>query len=208
MYIFVLAGGMDNSNEPNIFVKKRLDKAIEIHNMSTNNIIIILGGGTYHKPPGLDSNNYVVHESTSCANYLIKKGVKADKIIREWSSYDTIANGYFAFLNYIVPFKMSECYIITSQFHMNRTKTIFNYFNKLITNNNINLKYIETENIIENNILKTRLEREENSNNSFKKNIVYVKDTLEKFSLWFYTEHNAYKSNISYHKDYTISDTY
>tara|TARA_B100001250_G_C19408536_1_gene617981 strand:+ start:5 stop:631 length:627 start_codon:yes stop_codon:yes gene_type:complete len=208
MYIFVLAGGMDNSNEPNIFVKKRLDKAIEIHNMSTNNIIIILGGGTYHKPPGLDSNNYVVHESTSCANYLIKKGVKADKIIREWSSYDTIANGYFAFLNYIVPFKMSECYIITSQFHINRTKTIFNYFNKLITNNNINLKYIETENIIENNILKTRLEREENSNNSFKKNIVYVKDTLEKFSLWFYTEHNAYKSNISYHKDYTISDTY
>ncbi len=206
MYIFVLAGGIDNNNEPNVFVKKRLDKAIELFN--SNSLIIILGGGTYHKPPGLDSNQYVMHESTSCANYLINKGINQDKIIREWASYDTIANGYFAFLNYIVPFKINECSVITSQFHIKRTQTIFNYFNNLISNNKVILKYIETENIIENNILKTRLEREENSNNSFKKNIVYVKDTLEKFSLWFYTEHNAYKSSISYYKDYLINDTY
>ena len=51
MYIFVLAGGIDNNNEPNIFVKKRLDKAIEMYNLTSNNIIIVLGGGTYHKPP-------------------------------------------------------------------------------------------------------------------------------------------------------------
>jgi len=120
MYIFVLAGGTDNTNHPNNFVKKRLDKAIELYNLTSNNIIIVLGGGTYHKPPGLDSNNYVIHESTSCANYLINKGISPDKIIREWASYDTIANGYFAFLNYIIPFKMNECYIITSQFHMNQ----------------------------------------------------------------------------------------
>ena len=206
MYIFVLAGGIDNNNEPNVFVKKRLDKAIELFN--SNSLIIILGGGTYHKPPGLDSNQYVMHESTSCATYLINKGINQDKIIREWASYDTIANGYFAFLNYIVPFKINECSVITSQFHIKRTQTIFNYFNNLISNNKVILKYIETDNVIEKNILKTRLEREENSNNSFKKNIVSIKDTLEKFSLWFYTEHNAYKSNISYHTDYTINDTY
>ena len=85
MYIFVLAGGIDNNNEPNIFVKKRLDKAIEMYNLTSNNIIIVLGGGTYHKPPGLDSNNYVIHESTSCENYLINKGISPDKIIREWA---------------------------------------------------------------------------------------------------------------------------
>lgn len=208
MYIFVLAGGVDNNNEPNIFVKKRLDKAIELNNLNSNNMIIILGGGTYHKPPKLDSNNYVIHESTTYANYLINKGIPPDKIIREWASYDTIANGYFAFLNYIIPFKMSECYIITSQFHMNRTQTIFNYFNKLITNNSIQLKYIEVENVIENDILKIRREREWKSDNNFKENIINNKDTLEKFSLWFYTEHNAYKSNISYCVDYSINDTY
>ena len=69
-------------------------------------------------------------------------------------------------------------------------------------------KYIETENIIENDILKTRVERELDSNNSFKKNIVAHKDTIEKFSLWFYTEHNAYKSSISYYSDYSINNTY
>uniref|UniRef100_A0A6C0EIA3 DUF218 domain-containing protein n=1 Tax=viral metagenome TaxID=1070528 RepID=A0A6C0EIA3_9ZZZZ len=206
MYIIVLAGGMDKNNEPNIFVKKRLDKTIELFN--SNTLIIILGGGTYHKPPGLDANQYVMHESTSCANYLINKGIDPNKIIREWASYDTIANGYFTFLNYIIPFKINECSVITSQFHMKRTQTIFNYFNNLISNNKVNLKYIETENVIDGDILKIRLEREENSNNSFKKNIVSVKDTLEKFSLWFYTEHNAYKSNISYYKDYSINNTY
>lgn len=208
MYIFVLAGGIDNTNEPNNFVKKRLDKAIELYNLTSNNIIIILGGGTYHKPPELDSNNYVIHESTSCANYLINKGISPDKIIREWASYDTIANGYFAFLNYIIPFKMNECYIITSQFHMNRTKLIFNYFNNLIMNNSIDLKYIETENVIKKDILKVRMDRERQSDNNFKENIVAHKDTIEKFSLWFYTQHNAYKSNISYYSDYQINDTY
>ena len=208
MYIFVLAGGVNNKNEPNCFVKKRLDKAIELYNLTLNNIIIILGGGTYHKPPALDSNNYVVHESTSCANYLINNGVNPRNIIREWASYDTIANGYFAFLNYIIPFKMNECYIITSEFHMKRTQTIFNYFNKLIMNNIIDLKYIETKNVIENDILNIRLDRERHSNNNFKENIVAHKDTIEKFSLWFYTQHNAYKSNISYYSDYLINDTY
>lgn len=206
MYIFVLAGGIDNFNNPNIFVQKRLDKATEL--LQENDFIIILGGGTYHKPPNLDSNNYIIHESTSCANYLINKGVNPNQIIREWASYDTIANGYFSFLNYIIPLKIKECYIITSQFHMKRTQTIFNYFNNLITNNSTDLKYIETENIIENNILKTRLEREENSDNSFKKNIINTIHTLEKFTLWFYTEHNAYKSNISYYSDYLINNTY
>lgn len=208
MYIFVLAGGIDNKNQPNIFVKKRLDKAIEMYHRDNNYIIIVLGGGTYHKPPGLDQNKYVIHESTSCATYLINNGVNPRNIIREWASYDTIANGYFAFLNYIIPLKIKKCYIITSQFHMKRTQTIFDYFNKLIMNKDIDLIYIETENIIENDVLKIRLNREQESNNNFIKNIVNEKECLEKFSIWFYTEHNAYKSNISYYSDYSISDTY
>ena len=103
---------------------------------------------------------------------------------------------------------MSKCYIITSQFHMNRTRTIFNYFNKLVMNSSIDLKYIETENVIEKDILKVRMDRERESDNNFKENILTRTNTLEKFSLWFYTEHNAYKSNISYYSDYSLKDTY
>ena len=82
------------------------------------------------------------------------------------------------------------------------------YFNKLIMNNSIEVNYIETENVVENNILNIRLDRERQSDNNFKENIVAHKDTIEKFSLWFYTQHNAYKSNISYYSDYLINDTY
>ena len=137
-----------------------------------------------------------------------KKGIDSRKIIREWGSYDTIANGYFAFLNYIIPFNINKCRIITSEFHMNRTQCIFNYFNKLITNNIVNVEYIQVENIIDGNRLKIREDRECKSTNTFIENIVNKIDTLEKFSLWFYIEHNAYKSNISYFSDYSINDTY
>ena len=75
-------------------------------------------------------------------------------------------------------------------------------------NSSLELKYIETENVIEKDMLKVRIDRERMSDNNFKKNILNRYDTLEKFSLWFYTKHNAYKSNISYHKDNSISDTY
>ena len=65
-------------------------------------------------------------------------------------------------MNYIIPLKISECYIITSQFHMNRTQTIFNYFNELVLNSSINLKYIETENIIDSEILKKKSRKRRN----------------------------------------------
>lgn len=207
-YIFVLAGGIKENNKPHNFVIKRLDKSIELYQKSNNSKIIILGGGTYHKPPGLDSNNYVIHESTSCAKYLIDKGINEKDILREWYSYDTIANGYFAFLNYIQPLNIEKCYIITSQFHMERTKTIFNYFNYIICNNKINLTYIETSNLLNDNILNSRIIREKNSNRNFINNIVKKNNSLKDFSLWFYTEHNAYKSNISYYQDYSINKTY
>ena len=74
MYIFVLAGGLDSKGEPHPFVKKRLDKAIELFQMEKNredvkkNFIILLGGGTYHKPPYLNNNNYVIHNPVVVLN--------------------------------------------------------------------------------------------------------------------------------------------
>ena len=63
-------------------------------------------------------------------------------------------------------------------------QTIFNYFNELVMNSSLELKYIETENVIEKDMLKVRIDRERMSDNNFKKNILNRYDTLEKFSLW------------------------
>ena len=76
-YIFVLAGGLQDNGEVHEFVKIRLDKAIELYNHYSDFQqckIIVMGGGTYHKPPILNDSNYVIHESSSCALYLTQPG--------------------------------------------------------------------------------------------------------------------------------------
>ncbi len=42
-----------------------------------------VGGGTPHKPPFLDDRGYVVHEGTSCAEYLMQRGVPAEQLLKE-----------------------------------------------------------------------------------------------------------------------------
>ncbi len=211
-YIFILAGGLKENGEINDFVKKRLDKGIELYNEIKNNSknckIIVMGGGTYHKSPFLNEDKFVIHESTSCAIYLNKNGIKAENIFREWSSYDTIANGLFAYMNFIIPLNIKKIYLITSEFHIDRTKTIFNYFNTLY-GNLIKINYITTENYgIDKNILIERIKRENNSNINFKNNIIDNYHTLNDFMNWFYINHNAYKSIINYEINNNINKTY
>lgn len=211
-YVIVLAGGIKENGEVNDFVKKRLDKAIEIYNLNKkNNIltpIICLGGGTYHKPPYMNIDKFVVHESSACAKYLCSMGIPSNHIMREWYSYDTIANAYFGFINFIIPLDIKEITVITSEFHMERAKTIFNYIN-IITNQNINISYLETENFnMIRDVLNIRIKREQNSINNFNKYIIPKYKTLNDFTVWLYTEHNAYKSIIKYINNNKINKSY
>jgi hypothetical protein len=44
----------------------------------------LTGGGTPHKPPVLDKEGFVIHESTSCAEYLIQHvGIPATSLLKE-----------------------------------------------------------------------------------------------------------------------------
>ena len=47
---------------------------------------------------------------------IINLGVCPNMIYKEWSSYDTIANGFFAFTNFIIPLKQKNIILITSEF--------------------------------------------------------------------------------------------
>ena len=212
-YIFVLAGGLQDNGEVHEFVKIRLDKAIELYNYYSDFQqckIIVMGGGTYHKPPILNDSNYVIHESSSCALYLTQQGdVDPKDIYREWSSYDTIANGYYAYLNYIQPLNVKEFVLITSEFHMPRAKVIFDYFNDILFHSQLQIHFVETENNgINEDVLQERCERENNSKINFEKNIVNKIRTIRDFSKWLYEEHGAYKSIIYYKTDSKINKSY
>lgn len=212
-YIFVLAGGLQENGEVHEFVKTRLDKTIELYNKIIEYQpckIIVMGGGTYHKPPILNDSNYVIHESSSCALYLTQHGnIEPKNIYREWSSYDTIANGYYAYLNYIQPLNIKEFTLITSEFHMPRAKVIFNYFNTILFQDQLNIYFIETpNNEMEESVLKERCEREHKSKLNFQKNIVKQKQSITDFTTWFYEEHGAYKSIIYYQQNNEINKSY
>ena len=154
-----MAGGQLKNGDVNSWVKERLDVGKIIYDSNEDSTIYCIGGGTYHKSPIVNYHGHVIHESKSCSNYLIKRGVDSKRIRREWGSYDTIANGFFAFLNFIVPLKIKDITVISSLFHIERAQVIFDYFNKLFQVN-INIEYIGVENIIDEELLKIRKARE------------------------------------------------
>ena len=192
--IFVLAGGIDTNGLCHSFVIDRLNEALCIHKI-TNKPIFCIGGGSYHTKPILNNSNFIIHESTSCAEYLISIGVNPSLIYKEYASFDTIANGYYSFTNFILPLNFKKIILITSEFHMKRSKMIFEWM-KYIFNYKIDIEYISTSNNkLDGEILKLRKERETNSFNNLINNLIIKYQNIEEFHKWFYTQHKAYSSN-------------
>eukprot|EP00898_Chlorokybus_atmophyticus_P007135 jgi/Chlat1/7422/Chrsp6S07446 len=77
--------------------------------------------------PVMNSRGFVVHESSACAENLVQKGLHQDNIYKEWASYDTVANAYFALVQHAMPAGWSRLHVITSRFHMPRTRLLFEW---------------------------------------------------------------------------------
>ena len=220
-YIIVLAGGLKNNGHVNDWVQERLDKTIELYNemkyktdKKSNKLIeqdikiICCGGGTYHKPPVLDLNNYVIHESTGCASYLIENGISKRDIYKEWSSYDTIANAYFATIKFLVPLEIKKIILVTSEFHMKRSVYLFNKISKLF-GMELEIETYETENNMDSELLEIRAKREKESVVKYKKNIFSKIKNKFDFTKWIHEEHNAYNNNFEISKpDSLLSKSY
>lgn len=202
-YIYVLAGGLNEFAENHQWVTRRLDLAIALYRIRPRKIIC-LGGGTYHKPPCVNHSGFVIHESTACAQYLMKEGVDPKDIMREWSSYDTIANGAFALFNFAIPLNIKKCAVITSDFHMPRSKLIFHWIFSLYQNNQsknktkIKIIFLSVDSKdLDKNIINGRIDREKQSIHYLNPKIKEI-DTLEKFHTWFFTEHKSYNCDFGY----------
>ena len=97
--ILVLAGGQLPGGGVPVWVDRRLDKALQLQKLNGPACIIVcLGNGTPYRRPVLTPEGFVVHESTSCAEYLINKGAPISVLLKEWGSYDTIGNLTLSFV--------------------------------------------------------------------------------------------------------------
>ena len=115
--------------------------------------IICLSGGTAHTK-SLTTDNYcqpliqksnrnrqqqlgqhafthqIIYEATSCANHLQLLGVPFQDIYLETTSYDTIGNAYYTRLLHTDANPLlfgKRLLVITSDFHMERSKVIFDW---------------------------------------------------------------------------------
>jgi len=189
--IFIPGGGLlpDGSLPP--WTTARLDRAISL--ISQTRFIAFLSGGTVHKPPPLDQNGFPIFESHQAALYLVHQGLDPARLLTEISSYDTIGNAYFSRLLFTDPGKLQHLLVITSEFHLPRTKAAFEWIYSLSP---LNMPYQLTCESVPNKglsqkALEARISREKKSLNTLldtKKGINSLKD----FQSWFYTQHDAY----------------
>lgn len=120
MIVIVLGGGIDLAGNIPSYVYSRLDEAIKFHN-DLNCKILLSGEYSFLygkvKPP--------FTEAFKMQEYLLKKGVFQDRIIKEERSKDTVGNAYYSKKYVFLPQKEKEAVIITSDFQVERVKYIF-----------------------------------------------------------------------------------
>ena len=189
--IFIPGGGLllDGSLPP--WTQSRVDRALELQDQTR--WIGCLSGGTVHKPPPLNETGHPIHESREAAKYLINNGLNPEKILTEICSYDTIGNAYFSRLLFAEPFEMIMLLILTSDFHMARTRVIFDWIFGLTP---LPVKYQVSFESLPNqglspSALKARQMREKKSLDQALTISSQITTLVECFN-WIYTRHGAY----------------
>ena len=157
---------------------------------------ILLSGGTVHKPPPVNEFGYLLFESRELAKHLVSAGIRPNRILTEISSYDTIGNAHFARLLFTEPLKLKKLLVVTSEFHMPRTKAIFEWvFHLPPLPFKYQLDFESTPNEgLSSQAQAARIQREESSLANLRNTIQKI-NTLDKFINWLYTEHTAYAAD-------------
>eukprot|EP00039_Didymoeca_costata_P014210 m.227043 g.227043 ORF g.227043 m.227043 type:complete len:218 (+) comp15970_c0_seq2:88-741(+) len=124
--VIVPGGGLTKDGQPNSFVEARLDSAAQFKGKCK--YFILLSRGTPHKPPPTDGTGQPIDEASASAAYLHKKhSIPENQMLLDTWSLDTIGNAYFAAAMLCAPLSLKKLMVVTSEFHIARTKCIFNW---------------------------------------------------------------------------------
>ncbi|MBT4604944.1 YdcF family protein [archaeon] len=191
--IIILSGGIRGENSVPLWVQTRIDKAVELQNQTK--YIITTSAATPHKALPLNESGQPLYDATVMANILIEQGVPKEKILLEQFSKDTIANAVFTRLLITDHLKLKKLLVITSDFHMPRSKIICDkVFNLNPNTMNYQLEFLTTENTgMPEDMLAIRTKKEQQRIEMFQTD---HKDraTLQEFQKWLFTEHESYKA--------------
>jgi len=165
----------------------RMDEAINIYQNvlnlgNKNNVVFILSGGK-------TQNSVQLSEAEVMMKYCKDNNISTNKIIKETESLDTIGNAVFTRKIVDDLKEISEIFVVSSCYHMNRVKYIFN----IVFGSNYKMNYDNCHSSNEQGIEdeeKTSLELAQN----FFKNI--VPGEIKFIERHLFAIHECYKLNI------------
>ncbi len=196
--IIILSGGIRSETTVPPWVQERLNAAIELKNQAR--YIITTSAATPHLALPLDSNKQPLYDARVMNNILIKSGINPNKILTESFSLDTVGNAIFTKLLITNPLKLKNLLIITSKFHMPRSKVLFQKIFNLEEDNNQTtqskyyLEFLSTDNTnMPEDQLKARTNKENRRIKQFQEETKNL-STIKQFQEWLLTVHGAYKS--------------
>ena len=186
--VLVLGGGVREGGELPPWVLCRFDRALEVSGQAP---IVCLSAGTVHRPPPLNSEGYPWLESVAGAAHLLRCGVPDDRIQVEALSYDTIGNAYLTKLVHVDPAGWRKLVVITSEFHMPRSRDIFEWVYGL-TPGRYELTFEATPDTgIDARLLARRQAKEADALRAVQTVKARIRN-LPDMHRWFMTEHKAY----------------
>jgi uncharacterized SAM-binding protein YcdF (DUF218 family) len=224
--IIILGGGLKADGTVYPHTELRLAKAAELYVRFKNTLpedatnvsvvtLIPLSGGTPHKPPPLDSRGFPIAEATAAVQVLLSQySIPPADISEEPYSVDTLGNAYFLRTLHMDPGKYSELYVVTNEWHMARTKAMFQHVFDLpletittTTTTSSNrcsamcpvrappkLHFIEVGSGLDPALLKVRRAREQVSLAAFEAGKHAYSD-LEQLHTYMFTQHAAYATS-------------
>lgn len=121
--IIVLAGGINSDGTLPDLPKGRVDRGIECFTRDNAQAIIMTGKYGFW----LDWKKEIPprSEAEAMKEYAVSKGVKEEAVISEETSKDTLGNAYFTKVDILQPKGWKNVTIVTSDFHLERTKLVF-----------------------------------------------------------------------------------
>ena len=207
--VVVVAGGIEDDGTLPAWVVSRLDFAAAEYarhaaarpDATPPTYVVLSGSATPHKPPPVARGGFTYHESTAMAEYLMRRwDVPAAALLKDTASMDTIGNAYFSLTLHAAPREWRAVRVVTSRFHMGRTRAAFEWVFGLSGGGQdegggapkIELAFHATpDDGLSPEVVAARAEREAASEAALRANQARVA-TLPAFAEWLYTTHMCY----------------
>lgn len=119
--------GCSNNDDGTIsdLLRKRVDEGVRLYKSGKASKLIMSGkhGLFLHLRGQVPSNS----ESSVMKKYAVSLGVPAENILIEDESKDTLGNAYFTKVRILEPHNWYNCFLVTSDYHIDRTRSLFDF---------------------------------------------------------------------------------